>query len=230
MPNSITVGQVELTRYVQSTFKVKAGAKVVWVDPVIVNAEQIGRDKADLILVTHEHFDHFSVDCINEASRPGTVLVCNNSGVADKMKGSVKAQITVVKEWDSVDVAGVHLKAAPGYNTYHPRNQKTNSFNVGYIFNLGGQSILHTGDTGLVEEFKDLGPVDIALVPIGGTYTMDETEAAKAIKEMIKPRAMALPMHYGYATGGDPNKFRQLVGKAVKVEVLEPVLKVRYQR
>ena len=71
-----------------------------------------------------------------------------------------------------------------------------------------------------------MGPIDIALVPIGGTYTIDETEAAEAIKNDIKPKVV-IPMHYGYATGGDPEKFKAMVGDSARVEILEPVIKAR---
>ena len=73
-----------------------------------------------------------------------------------------------MKEEDASDAAGVHLKATAGYNGYHPRNQGHNSFNIGFVFDLGGKHILHTGDTDLVDELGTVGTVDIALVPIGG--------------------------------------------------------------
>ncbi len=220
---SITVAQAEFTRYVQSTFKIKSSGKIVWIDPIMVNAEQIGNDKADIILVTHEHGDHFNVDAINAVSKPGTQLVCPNSGIVNKLQGSVTANVQVMKEGDSIDLAGVSVKAVAGYNDIHPRNQGANSFNVGYVFTLGGALLLHTGDTGLVDELGHVGPLDVAMLPIGGTYTMDEAEAAKAVTQLLKPR-FAIPMHYGFATGGDPAKFKQLVGDAAQVEVADAIL------
>ena len=71
------------------------------------------------------------------------------------------------------------------------------------------------------------GTVDIALYPIGGTYTSDEADAAAAIQELIKPRVV-IPMHYGYATAGDPAHFQTLIGGAAEVRILDPVLQVRY--
>ena len=226
MANSATIGQVEFVRYVQSTVKAKTADKIVWIDPFMVNAEHIGDDKADLILLTHEHADHFSLDSINACSKEGTVLVCNNSGIIDKIRGNVSASVQVMKERDALDAAGVHLKATAGYNDFHPRNQTHNSFNIGFLFDLGGKNILHTGDTGLIQELTDIGPVDIALVPIGGHYTMDEPEAAEAITRSIKPR-IAIPMHYGYATAGDPNRFKTSIGDAATVHILDPVFDVK---
>lgn len=221
--SSILIEQVELTRYVQATFKMKSSRRIVWVDPIRVNAEQIGDDKADLILLTHEHGDHFNVDCINAVSKEGTVLVCNNSGIVSKVQGNVSARVSVVKEGDAFDTAGVHIRAVAGYNDIHPRNQGSNSFNIGFTFTLGGAQMLHTGDTGLIDEFERFGPLDVALVPIGGTYTMDEAEAAQAVTQLLKP-TIAIPMHYGFATGGDPNKFKDLVGDAARVEILDALL------
>lgn len=222
MPSNTTVGQLEITRYVQSTVKIKTAGKVIWIDPIQVNAEQIGNDKADLILLTHEHGDHFNVDCINALCKPGTDLACPNSGVINKLVGNTKANLKAVKEYQNANVGGLAIRGVPGYNDFHPRNSIINSFNVGFIFNVGGQQVLHCGDTGLINEFKTFGALDIAMVPIGGGYTMDETEGAKAITDMLKPK-VAIPIHYGFATGGDPNKFKQLVGNHAQVRILDAV-------
>jgi L-ascorbate metabolism protein UlaG (beta-lactamase superfamily) len=87
----------------------------------------------------------------------------------------------------------VEVRAVAGYNGPHPRG-----FNVGFVFRVGDQTIFHAGDTGRVPEMASLGDIDVALLPIGGTYTMAEAEAAEAVR-MIRPK-VAIPMHYGYAT------------------------------
>ncbi|MBI4339284.1 MAG: MBL fold metallo-hydrolase [Chloroflexi bacterium] len=220
MPSTTTVGQLEITRYVQTTIKIKTAGKIIWIDPIQVNAEHVGGDKADLILLTHSHGDHFSVPSMNACVKAGTALACPNSGVVSQIRGQVNAAITVMKEGDSAAVGGLTVRAVAGYNGFHPRNNKVDSFNVGYIFAVGGQQVLHCGDTDLVEEFKSFGPLDIAMVPIGGGYTMDETEGARAITDMLKPK-VAIPIHYGFATGGDPNKFKQLVGAHAQVHILD---------
>jgi L-ascorbate metabolism protein UlaG (beta-lactamase superfamily) len=107
----------------------------------------------------------------------------------------------------------VEVRAVAGYNGFHPRG-----FNLGYVFRLGDQTVFHGGDTDRVPEMSSLGDVDVALLPIGGTYTMAEEEAAAAVR-MIRPK-VAIPMHYGYATGGDPEKFAALVGSDATVVVL----------
>ena len=75
---------------------------------------------------------------------------------------------------------------------------------------MSEQTIYHGGDTNRVPEMDSFGDIDVALIPIGGTYTMDEKEGAQAVLDM-KPKVV-IPMHYGYATGGDPQKFASLVG------------------
>ncbi|MBI2172058.1 MAG: MBL fold metallo-hydrolase [Chloroflexi bacterium] len=223
MPSNTTIGQLEITRYVQSTIKIKVGGKVIWIDPVMINAEHVGNDKADVLLVTHEHGDHFNVDAINACVKQGTTLACPKSGMASKIWGSVKAEVSAMKEGDTHTFADIPVRAVPGYNNFHPRNGIVDSFNVGYIITVGGQRILHTGDTGLINEFKTFGALDVAMVPIGGSgYTMDETEGAKAVNEMLKPK-VAIPIHYGFATGGDPNKFKQLIGAHAQVHILDAV-------
>ena len=120
----------------------------------------------------------------------------------------------------------MHVSATAGYNSFHPRNHGHDSFNIGFSFTLGGKVILHTGDTDLVDELGSIGAVDIALVPIGDHYTMDEDAAAEAVTRLIKPK-IAIPMHYGYATAGDPNRFKQGIGSAATVHILDPVFSGR---
>jgi L-ascorbate metabolism protein UlaG (beta-lactamase superfamily) len=86
------------------------------------------------------------------------------------------------------------------------------------VLRVGDQTVFHAGDSDRVPEMSSLGEIDVALLPIGGTYTMAEAEAAEAVR-MIRP-TVAIPMHYGYATGGDPEKFASLVGADATVVIL----------
>ncbi len=217
-----TIGNLEITRYVQSAIKIKTAGKIIWIDPIQVTAEHVGNDKADLLLLTHEHGDHFNIDSMNAVCKPGTEMGCPNNGVIDKLIGHVKATISTMKEGQARTLAGLPVRAVAGYNSFHPRNRLVDSFNVGYIFNVGGQQVLHTGDTGLIPEFRTFGALDIAFVCMGGGWTMDETEAAKAVTDVLKPKH-AIPIHYGFATGGDPAKFKQLIGDKAQVHVLDAI-------
>lgn len=208
MGKSTTIGSVEFERFIQSSFRIQSGGTVVYVDPHRLE----GGPAADLILITHEHFDHMDPNAIDAVATGDTVIVAN-APCAAQLQGKIKGKIVAVQEGDSVTEKGVEVRAAAGYNGHHPRG-----FNVGYVFRVGDQTIFHAGDTDRVPEMSSLGDIDVALLPIGGTYTMAEAEAAEAVR-MIRPK-VAVPMHYGYATGGDPLKFASLVGSEAAVEVL----------
>ena len=228
MASTLTIDGLEFTRYVQATFKIKGAGLVVWVDAHRVTDQEVGADKADLALITHPHFDHMDPEALRACVKDGTVLVTNPTvwqELEPKLAADVTAKMSVVtiRAGESTEQRGVPIEAVAGYNNYHPKEQ---GYNTGFLFTLAGQRMFHAGDTSKVPEFGRLGQVDIALYPIGGTYTSDEADAASAIRELIKPRVF-IPMHYGYATGGDPEQCKALVGSAAQVHILEPVLNVR---
>lgn len=227
MPSTVTFEGVEFTRYVQSTFKVKTPAITVFLDPHRFTAAEVGPDKADLILVTHPHPDHMDPEAIKVCAKDNAVVV-TNPAVERALPEEVKKKYRVVaiKAGESTTQKSSQVKAVEGYGAIHPREQ---GFNTAFVFTIGGKRVFHAGDTDKVPELAQAAPVDIALVPIGnGRATMGEEDAADLVNRMLKPRC-AIPMHYGYATGGDPEKFRSLVQAGIRVEVLEPVLKVKYR-
>ena len=192
------------------SFRLK-GEKVVYVDPWKLAA---GAEKADVILVTHDHYDHFSKDDIAKISKADTVVVAPQS-VAQKFDG----KITVVKPGDKLTVGGVSVEVVPAYNPnkkFHPKV----AGHVGYIITLNGKRIYHSGDTDLIPEMAQI-KCDIALLPVSGTYVMTAVEAAEAANT-LKP-ALAIPMHYGDAdvvgTRSDAEEFKRLA--KVPVEILE---------
>ncbi len=208
MGKTTTIGSVEFERYIQSAFRIQSGDTVLYVDPHRLE----GGPPADLILITHEHFDHMDPNAINAVATGDTVIVANTP-CARQLEGKVTGRIVSVQEGDTVSEKGVEVRAVAGYNGHHPRG-----FNVGYVFRVGDQTVFHGGDTDRVPEMSSLGDIDAALLPIGGTYTMAEEEAEEAVR-MIRPKT-AIPMHYGYATGGDPQRFASLVGADATVIVL----------
>jgi L-ascorbate metabolism protein UlaG (beta-lactamase superfamily) len=210
MAGSTVINGVRLEWFVQSGVRIK-GEAVVYVDPHLIR----GGEKADLILITHDHFDHLDIGSIKAVAKDDTVIVANACCVP-QLEGKVAGKVMPIGEGETVSEKGVHIRAAAGYNYIHPRGS-----NVGFIFNLGGQTIYHCGDTDHIPEMASLGSIDIALVPIGGTYTMDEQEAAEAVK-VIRPKVV-IPIHYGYGTDGDPQKFASLVGAAARVVILDEV-------
>ena len=208
MGKTVTVGTVEFERHVQSSFRIQSGDTVVYVDPHRVE----GGPQADIILITHDHFDHMDPNAINALDQKDTVIV-GSERVVKELRGKVSGRLVPIQEGASTVQKGVEVRAVAGYNSYHPRG-----FNLGYVFRLGGQTIYHAGDTGRVPEMANLGEIDVALLPIGGTYAMNEEEAAASVR-IIRPK-VAIPMHYGYATGGDPQKFASLVGSEASVFIL----------
>jgi L-ascorbate metabolism protein UlaG (beta-lactamase superfamily) len=227
MGSTVTIDEIEFTSYVQATFKVKGDGKTIWIDPHRLSKDTVGKDAADIVMVTHPHADHMDPGALKACLKSDSVLVTNPT-VASQLEGSLAGevasglQILRLAAGQSTEQKGVPIQAVAGYNTYHPRRE---GFNTGFLFTLAGQKIFHAGDTDNVPEFLGLA-VDIALYPIGGTYTSDEVDAARAIKAM--GARFAIPMHYGYPTGGYPEKFRLLVEPAAEVRVLEPVLDVRF--
>ncbi|MBC7243028.1 MAG: MBL fold metallo-hydrolase [Anaerolineae bacterium] len=174
--------------------------KVIYIDPYQLEA---GEPKADIILITHDHFDHYSPDDVKKLLKPGTTVV-SIAAVTKKVRG---AAVETVKPGDKVTVQGIPIEAVPAYNVdkqFHPKS----AGHVGFIVTVDGVRIYHAGDTDFIPEMKDFR-VDIALLPVSGTYVMTAEEAVQAAGA-IKPK-LAIPMHYGAIVGGlsDAQRFAQ---------------------
>ena len=186
------------------------GSKVVYFDPFNIK----GGPVADLILVTHTHYDHFSPDDIKKISDSNTTLVISSDANPD-FPGKVIKLIPT----DEVEVAGVSVKAVPAYNIDKQFHPKANNW-LGFLITMDGETIYHTGDTDFIPEMEGIF-ADVSLIPVGGTFTMDAAEAANAVKAMkVK---VALPMHWGEIVGdeADALKFKELVGDAAEVEIFK---------
>lgn len=166
--------------------------KIIYFDPFELPS---GTEKADIVLITHEHYDHFSPEDIKKIQKENTIIVSTPDVIA-KVKGE-KKEVSPGRE---LEIYGVKIKAVPAYNIdkrFHPKEKKW----VGYIVEVNGVSIYHAGDTDLIPEMKSLGKVDIAFLPVGGTYTMNAKEAAQAANT-ISP-SVAIPMHWGSIVGSE---------------------------
>ena len=196
-----------------------AGNVTIMIDPYKITKQ----DKADLILISHNHFDHLSVDDIKNISTEHTSIVAAKECI-DMIKGFSFKEKIGISPGEEKTVKGIKIKSVPAYNLdkinpdtkkpFHPKEDNK----VGFLFELNGITVYHTGDTDLIPEMSDLKP-EIALVPVSGTYVMTAQEAAKAV-EKIKPK-IAIPMHYGVIVGSekDAHEFKQLV-KSCEVQIL----------
>jgi L-ascorbate metabolism protein UlaG (beta-lactamase superfamily) len=208
---------LEFTRIAHDTFRIQ-GSKVIYTDPYKISK----RDQADIVLISHEHFDHLSVDDLRKVCFPGTSLVA--SPLCQDVLKSVKAKETkLLDPGGKCSVDKVEVEAVPAYNlnkfrepghVFHPKEEKR----LGFIFQMDGTRVYFAGDTDFIPEMKSI-QCDIALLPVSGTYVMTAEEAAQAAAA-IKPK-IAVPMHYAAIVGSDADakKFKSLV-KNCRVEIV----------
>ena len=195
-------------------FQIKVNGKIIYVD-----LEKYGKatEKADLILVTHSHTDHCDVDTIKNVRKEKTLIIAPEDCVS-----MIGRNVKTLKSGEETSVDNVTIKAVEAYNykrfrspgkPFHPKG-----FGVGYLIKAEGKTIYHAGDTDFIPEMQTLGPVDVALLPSGGTYTMDNAEAAEAAIA-INPK-IVIPMH---RWDTNPEEFKKKVeaNSNIKVMVLQ---------
>ena len=203
----------------QSGYRWDAGDATVYIDPWDVPEDS---PPADVILITHAHFDHLSLDDVERLGGERTVLVAPRD-VADELRGDVRP----VWPGDAVDVRGVAVQAVPAYNVVEGREENHPRRNgwVGYVLELNGRRYYHAGDTDHLPELEEV-TAGLAFLPIGGGgFTMDGREAA-SLARAIAPE-VAVPMHYGFVEGchdrQEVSTFEAECGP-VRVRELEPAV------
>jgi L-ascorbate metabolism protein UlaG (beta-lactamase superfamily) len=182
-----------------------------------------GDYKADVLLISHEHFDHLSPDDIRRFSNAATTIVAPR--ICEGPLREFSQEKSFVQPGSDIVVKGVGVRAVPAYNlnkfrepgkVFHPKEDGK----VGYVVTLDGVRFYHAGDSDATPEMKALD-VDVAFLPVSGTYVMTAEEAAEAAKAM--KAKVVVPMHFGSIVGSkaDAERFRKLVGGSRAVEILE---------
>ena len=200
-------------------FRVRVGRATVYIDPYRVAEDA---PQADLILITHGHYDHFSPQDVERLTKRETWLV-GPAAVAERVNGQVH-RIEPGEALDDELVRGIHVNAVAAYNTskrdadgkpFHPRDAGW----VGYELNVRGERLYHSGDTDVIPEMDSVTGVDVALLPVSGVYVMTAQEAAEAARR-LQPR-VAVPMHWGSHIGTEHDA-RTFAEKApVEVQIME---------
>jgi L-ascorbate metabolism protein UlaG (beta-lactamase superfamily) len=195
-----------------ASLMLKIDGKNIFIDPWKLKKV---KEKADIILITHSHFDHFSEDDIKKILKPDTFLY-SSEDVVNKV--SVKNK-KIIKPFEEVSLGSIIIKGFPAYNTNKNFHPKSNNW-LGFIIEYGGVSIYIAGDSDVTEEAKKI-KANIMILPIGGTYTMNDFEAAELVN-LVKPE-YAIPIHFGDVVGTKENafKFKSLVNKPTVVLIKE---------
>ncbi len=220
---------IYLKWFPNSWFQIKKGDKVIYIDPAYLKpmfndylkktgAEESSElpedlEKADMILITHEHPDHCSSATISALKQEDTLIMAPKT-CADELNEDIK----IVTSGEELFYDNVQIKVVDAYNTESGRSKMKfhkKGKSVGYLITLEGKTIYHAGDTDVIPEMKEFGHVDIALIPTGGTYTMDMEEAVDAVMT-VKPE-IVIPMH---VKDSDPNEFKKIVEEKSDIKVV----------
>jgi L-ascorbate metabolism protein UlaG (beta-lactamase superfamily) len=207
---------IKLTWLGHDGFRIQNGS-VIYIDPFQIEG---GGPKADIILVSHEHFDHCNVDDLKKVVGPNTTIVAHSQSEPELSKLSAK-EIKIVTPGDKLKLGDVAIEAVPAYNlnkfrepgkVFHPKEDGK----VGWVVTVKGVRVYHAGDTDHIPEMKNI-QADIALLPVSGTYVMTAQEAAEAAAS-INPK-IVIPMHFGAIVGNksDAEAFQKLVKCEVKI-------------
>ena len=198
-----------------SSIRINKG-KTIYIDPFKIDRNY---NDADIIFVTHDHYDHYSEEDIDKVINENAVIVIPEELLTKVLKKGINKDAIVTVEPDKkYMVQGIKFETVPAYNTYKTFHPKENGW-VGYVIEINGIKYYIAGDTDITEENKKV-KCDVAFVPVGGTYTMDFKEAAQLVNQ-IQPK-VAVPIHYGSVVGTkqDAEEFIKLLHTNIKGVIL----------
>lgn len=190
--------------------------RVIYIDPFKIS----GGASADVVLITHEHFDHCSIEDIKKVSTPKTIII-SPADCISKFQGKIDYRtVKILKPGKDITLGNINIEAVPAYNIDKEFHPKENEW-VGYVVDINSKRIYHSGDSDRIPEMNTLRNIDLALMPVSGTYVMTADEAAEATNEFLPNHAV--PMHYGEIVGeaSDAEKFSKACPDDVKVHILE---------
>ena len=190
-----------------ASFRILHGDSVIYIDPWKLSGFS---GDATVVLVSHSHYDHYSADDIDAVSSANTELI----GPGDIVNGQGGGRVILPGE--TIDLGDISIIGVASYNPGKQFHPKANNW-LGFVIEVGSVLIYYAGDTDLIDEIKDLGDIDLALLPVGGTYTMNAEEAIEAAG-VINPK-QAVPYHWGDIVGNrdDAKRFAEKSGCAVTV-------------
>ena len=191
--------------------------KVIYFDPYKI---EDSRHDADIIFITHNHYDHFDIESINNIKNDNTIIIAPKSMEGD-IKDIVLKDYIYLNPYDEINIDDISVKAIPAYNVGKPFHPKENNW-LGYIVKYNDTTYYVAGDTDLNEDNIKV-KCDIALIPIGGKYTMDVSEAAELVKT-IEPKTV-IPTHYGSIVGDleDGKRLKDILSDT-NIEVIEKII------
>lgn len=200
----------------QSSIRIKLD-KIIYFDPFEINEEF---HDADIIFITHEHYDHFDINSINNIKNDNTIVVAPLS-MKDSIQKLIFKDYFYLNSNEKINLFGININTIPAYNVDKSFHPKLNNW-LGYIIEYNNLKYYIAGDTDITEENKNV-KCDIAFLPCGGTYTMDYLEASNLTK-IINPKVM-IPIHYGSIVGtkDDGLKIKELL-KDTSIEVIEKIV------